>query len=171
MRPKHWLSVIKAITSNWTVSHPNQAANKNSTEMCILGGMPRTAAMKTSLHFEPPGGPLHRNCSFHSSDKQQLPESLSPPLSKFTWGLGAAENVSNRGQSKLIKTCNTQGIKTLFLSTLKGKLLKCMKAPIQRKIHTKTHCLPKCPFCVQYAHTYKHDYFHFVIDTLYGNEI
>lgn len=106
---------------NW--SHTNQAANQNNTEMCSSEGRPQTAAAQRSLHTETTGEPLQLNRSLHCTDKQQFPESPSPPLSKFTWGLGASAHVSDRGQSESVftNTCNT------------GRIVTFPKTPLSRE--------------------------------------
>lgn len=68
--------------------------------MCSSRGKLQTAASQTRLRAGPTGEPLRFNLSFHWADKQEFPESHSPPLPKFTWRLGAFAHASARGQIK-----------------------------------------------------------------------
>lgn len=65
-------------------SQTNQAFNQYNMEMCNSEGTTQTAAAQRSLHTEATGEPLQLNRSLHCTDKQQFPESPSPPLSEFT---------------------------------------------------------------------------------------
>lgn len=144
MQPEHWLTLTKVVlTSKWTSPTQSKQSNQTGTTMCSSGGRPHTAAVQRSLHAKPTGEPLQLNLSFYFTDKQQFPESLSPPLSKFTWGLGASAHVSGRGQSKCVFTHTQPNENEKYNFPLKHhsvekqkKKWKCLNAQIYFSVHT-----------------------------------
>lgn len=161
-------------------SQTNQAFNQYNMEMCNSEGTTQTAAAQRSLHTEATGEPLQLNRSLLCTDKQQFPESPSPPLSEFTWGLGASAHAGDRGQSKCVSTNtrNTRWTKTSPKTALDSetfKLLGCRITPECTHIlywylwmrAWSMHMVRSCT----HAHACQCSYFHAVVDTLYANEI